>query len=85
MAGASAFAILQGPQESGQRILLPRQDRMSFHAGTEDVWLTGEVQDLGDLQSLTLGLHEHVSHRRTALLRSDSCPAVALLCSLTLA
>ena len=61
MANASGFAILHGMQESSQRIGLPRQDRMSFQPGTDDTWTSAEMQDLGELQSLTLGLNDHVS------------------------
>lgn len=62
MAYASGFAQLHGPENSSQTIMLPKQDRMSFQPGTEDVWTTAEMQDVGDLQRLTLGLHEPVSH-----------------------
>lgn len=60
MTSASGFAILHGPEESSQRIQLPRQDRMSFQPGTDDMWSSAEMQDVGDLQSLTLGLHKPV-------------------------
>lgn len=60
MTGASGFAILHGREDSSQKILLSRQDRMSFQSGTEDEWSSAEMQGVGELQSMTIGLHEPV-------------------------
>ena len=44
---------------------------MSFQPGTDDIWTSTEMQDLGELQSLTLGLNGHVSKVWSDVVLSD--------------
>ncbi len=60
VAEGAGFAILHGPSISSNEILLVRQSASTFHDGTENTWTTCDMQDLGALQRLTIGLKDAV-------------------------
>ena len=61
MSNAGGFAILHGPSSSSKEVMLDRHCVTTFQAGAEDTWLTSDMQDLGALQKLTIGLKEQVT------------------------
>ena len=60
MAEDTGFAIVHGPSTSSKEIPLARLSASTFHDGTEDTWTTCDMQDLGALQRLTIGLRDVV-------------------------
>ena len=64
VAEGAGFAILHGPSSSSssstKEIPLVRQSASTFHDGTENTWTTCDMQDLGALQRLTIGLKDAV-------------------------
>ena len=64
MSRADGFAILHGASNSSSKVLLTQQSDDSFQAGSHDTWSTRDMQDLGPLQKLTIGLKEQVTAQR---------------------
>ena len=60
MAGGTGFAILHGPSTSSSETLLVRQTARTFQSGAQDIWVTCDMQDLGALQRLIIGLKDAV-------------------------
>lgn len=60
MAEATGFAIMHGPSLCSKEIPLAQQSASTFHDGSEDTWTTCDMQDLGALQRLTIGLRDAV-------------------------
>ena len=60
MANVHGFAVLHGPSCSSREVLLTQQSGSTFQPGSEDTWVTADMQDLGALQKLTIGLKEQV-------------------------
>ena len=56
MASAEGFAVLYGPDGCSKEINLMQQSASTFHSGTQDTWTTADMQDLGALQKLSIGL-----------------------------
>ena len=61
MSNAGGFAILHGPSCSSKEVILERHGSTTFQAGVEDTWLTSDMQDLGAIHKLTIGLKEQVT------------------------
>ena len=60
MAGGTGFAILHGASMSSSETLLVQQSARTFQSGAQDTWVTCDMQDLGALQRLTIGLKDAV-------------------------
>jgi len=60
VAEGTGFAIMHGPSISSKEVPLARQSASTFHDGSEDTWTTCDMQDLGALQRLTIGLRDAV-------------------------
>ena len=60
MSSAGGFAILHGASRSSREVLLTQHDSSTFQAGAQDTWTSPDMQDLGPLQKLTIGLKEQV-------------------------
>ena len=67
VAEGAGFAIVHGPSISSKEILLARQSASTFHDGSEDTWTTRDMQDLGALQRLTIGLRDAVRFDQLAV------------------
>ena len=61
MSSAGGFAILHGTSSSSKEVLLTQQSGSTFQAGCQDTWSTLDMQDLGALQNLTIGLKDQVT------------------------
>ena len=61
MSSTGGFAILHGASRSSKEVLLTQQSGSTFQAGCQDTWSTPELQDLGALQKLTIGLRDQVT------------------------
>lgn len=61
MSSTGGFAILHGGTSSSREVQLSKQTGSTFRAGAHDTWSTPEMQDLGPLQKLTVGLKEQVT------------------------
>ncbi len=56
MVDAGGFVVLHGANVSSKEVMLKRQDSATFQSGAQDTWTTSDMQDLGPLQKLTIGL-----------------------------
>ena len=64
VAEGTGFAIMHGSSISSKETPLARQGSSTFHDGAEDTWTTCDMQDLGALQRLTIGLRDAVRFNR---------------------
>ena len=56
MTDAGGFVVLHGPSAVSEEIMLTQQSSSTFQSGAQDSWVTADMQCLGALHKLTIGL-----------------------------